>query len=238
VTAIVEAPAESVVAEGGYLAVLFDPTRGWGEHVATLAAQYPHWISAPTEAVDREQILFAIVTDPKHLAWEVWRGSDIVGIILLTDISPLVDARLHFAFFDHSLTSKTRLLRRFLAYCFGELRFQRITVQVPDFVEPLISFYRRKLGFRYEGEALAREHPAVAELGAHSTGKMQHPNVWVASRGSRRERAHWHQGAWHDVVCLRITAPEFETSRLGALCPPQPSSPPPPASSDRFSVKP
>jgi RimJ/RimL family protein N-acetyltransferase len=227
---VAEPVPEAGIPVWDYLMVLFDPARGWGDRLATLAAKYPHWISAPTEPADRERILFALVTAPGNLAWEVWRGSDIVGVVLLTDICPLVDARLHFAFFDGSLTSKTRLLRRFLAYCFTDLRFQRITVQCPDFIETLISFYRRKLGFRYEGETLAREHPAVAELGAHSTGKMQNPNVWVASRGSRRERAHWHDGAWHDVICLRLTAPEYERTRLGALCQQQPSPQAPPSS--------
>ncbi len=217
---------EPAVTEGEYLAVPFDPARQWGPYIATLAARYPHWISAPTEEHEREAILLYLVTNPAHLAWEVWRGSDIVGIILLTDISPMVDARLHFAFFDNNLVNKRRLLQRFLAYCFTDLRFQRISAHVPDFTRKLESFYRRKLGFRYEGESLAKKHPAVAQWRRQSPG--ENIDVWVASQGSRRERAHWYQGAWHDVICLRLTGPEYESSRLGALCQPPPSSPPSP----------
>jgi len=231
VTALAEPPAESVVAAGKYLAVLFDPTRGWGEYVAKLAAKYPHWISSPTAPEDRERVLFGMVTNPMHLAWEVWKDAELVGIILLTDISPLVDARMHFAFFDGNLIGKTGLLRRFLAYCFTDLRFQRISVQAPVFSTIMLSYYRRKLRFRYEGELATKKHQIVAQWRRQSPG--ENVNVWIASVGSRRERAHWHEGQWHDVLCLRITAPEFNQ---GDPCPPLPSSPPPQESSGRSSA--
>ena len=209
------------VESGSYLATLFDPARGWGPLVAKLAADYPHWISSPTTVEDREKILFGLVSNPMNLAWEVWRDGQIVGVILLTDIAPLVDARLHFAFFDHNLVNKSRLLQRFLAYCFTDLRFQRISVQVPEFFGTLLSYYRRKLHFKYEGELAVKAHPTVAQMRQRSPGDEVH--VWIAKSGSRRERAHWHKDKWHDVLCLRITAPEFTQ---GALCLPPPSSPP------------
>ena len=220
------------VESGDYLAVLFDPARGWGPLVARLAADYPHWISSPTTPEDRERILYGLVSNPMNLAWEVWRGEQIVGIILLTDLSPLVDARLHFAFFDHNLVSKTRLLRRFLAYCFTDLRFQRISVQVPEFFGTLLSYYRRKLHFKYEGESAVKEHPTVAQMRQRSPGDDVH--VWIAKSGSRRERAHWHKDKWHDVLCLRVMASEFDSQ--GVPCPPLPSSPPSPPSPPRSSV--
>lgn len=210
------------VTSGDYLMVLFDADRGWGEICARLASQYPHWISSPTDSdEERAQILFSILTGPTNIVWEVWKESELAGVIVLTDIIPLVDARLHFAFFDHSLVGKTRLLQRFLAYCFTDLRFQRISVQVPEFFGTLLSYYRRKLHFKYEGELTAKAHPTVAQMRQRSPGDEVH--VWVAKSGSRRERAHWHKDKWHDVLCLRITAPEFQGD---ASCRGEPPPPP------------
>lgn len=191
---------------------------------------------------DREKILFGLVSNPLNLAWEVWREDQLVGVILLTDISPLVDARLHFAFFDHKLVSKTTLLNRFLAYCFHDLRFQRISVQVPEFFGTLLSYYQKKLKFRFEGETNLENHQMVGALdrvlamlsridvlptaelesvlrglsGRGTPRKTAH--VWMASRGSRREQAHWQEEEqkWCDVFCLRLLASEFDS--LGVLC--------------------
>lgn len=189
--------------------------------MAQLAADYPHWIGVETDVAQRAAILFSLFSDPRHLTWEVWKGNAIVGLIVLTDIKPTSDAILHFCFFDRVLIDKTRLLRRFLAYCFEDLRFRRISVQVPVFMGTLVSYYRRKLHFEYEGERAAKQHPTVAQMRKRSPGEEVH--VWLASVGSRRERAHWFEGKWHDVLCLRLEAPassEGDPACLGS----QPSS--------------
>ena len=207
------AALEPSVEEGTYLAVVFDPERGGPgklEALLAYAVAHPEWFSTPVAEEDRAEVAWSILSHPQHLAWEVWRGEALVGILLLTDISPKVDARLHFLFFDRNLVGKVRLLRRFLRYCFDELGFQRITIWVPEYVGPLISFARRKLKFTYEGELALRTHPTVLRLNAQSPGDRYH--TWMASMASRRERSHWGNGAWHDTVCLRLTAPEFRVS--------------------------
>lgn len=229
--------AEPAVVSGDYLAVLFDPSRGWGERMAQLASDYPHWFGVPMTPAERAELLFAIFSNPSHLTWEVWKEEEIVGLIVLTQIHPKMDALLHFAFFDRNLVGKTRLLQRFLAYCFTDLRFQRISVQVPEFYQTLLSYYRRKLGFRYEGETVLANHQTVGQIRSlmdepieaavtrfRSLSPRDKVHVWLASRGSRRERLHWHEGKWHDVLCLRLLAEEFhplgDSQCLGS---PQPS---------------
>lgn len=150
------------------------------------------------------------MTNPQHRSWEVWQGGQFVGILLLTRITPKCDALLHFTFFDRNLVGKRRLILNFLHYCFSELGLHRISMEIPEFVGTLVSFCRRKLGFHYEGESRAEAHPAVSALGRGVTGQMQKPHLWVAQQGSRRERAHWHEGTWHDVICLRQTKDEYD----------------------------
>lgn len=205
------------VEQGEYVAVPFDRARGgdakWQTIVAAVA-EHPHWFNGPTAPEERERIAAHMLLHPDHLTWEVWKGGELVGGIMLWRISPKCDALLHFAFFDRKLLGKARLLRRFLRYCFDDLGFQRITVEVPQMrgqgMDALLGFCRSKLKFRYEGEGLAR-NPNVREIWEPGKEKsMQvNPHVWIASQGSRRERAHYHDGAWCDVLCLRITAPEF-----------------------------
>lgn len=156
----------------------------------------------------RAQYAYWLVTHPQHLVWEVWRGEELVGILLLHRITPKVDALLHFVFFDRNLVGKVRMLRRFLRTCFEELGFQRISMEVPEPVEKLVSFARRKLFFKYEGEQAVRSHPLIADL-ERAAGSSANPHIWASRVGSRRERAYWRDGAWHDVICLRLTAPEF-----------------------------
>lgn len=209
--------------------------------------KHPYWFSAPSTADERRKAAAWLLTSPENLTWEVWRGGDLVGILLLWRVSPKVDALFHFVFFDQNLVGKRTLLVKFLGYCFTELGFRRLTMEVPEFVRTLISFARRKLGFHFEGENRTVDHPAVQALGSGTTGRMQHPNLWVAQQGSRREGAHWHNGTWHDVICLRLTAEEYSAfiAAGGKSCQPQlsapsplPSSEPQPASSLDPSSKP
>lgn len=178
------------------------------------AVAHPEWFGAESDPEARRQSALWLLTNPYHLTWEVWRGSELVGILLLWRITPKVDAVVHFVFFDRNLVGKVRLLRNFLRYCFEELGFQRLSMEVPEDVEKLISFARRKLAFRYEGEGAVQSHPLVADL-ERWRGKDGKPHVWAASVGSRRERAHWRNGEWLDVVCLRLLAPEFREQYPG-----------------------
>lgn len=191
------------------------------------AQENPQWFGVESTAEDRQMSAYLLLTAPSNLTWEVWRGGELVGILLLWRIVPRVDALLHFVFFDRDLVGKVRLLRNFLRYCFEDLGFQRISFEVPETPAPvgvkieghdkttrkarnntLLSFVRRKLSFRFEGESAVKSHPLVAEL-KRTTGNSE-PSMWVAGVGSRREQAYWSEGRWLDVICLRLTAPEFQ----------------------------
>lgn len=176
--------------------------------ILAAAESNPQWFGVESTGEDRQASAYWLLTNPQHLTWEVWRGEELVGILLLWRITPRVDALLHFVFFDHNLVGKVKLLRRFVRYCFEELGFQRISMEVPEDVEKMVSFVRRKLAFRFEGEQSVKQHPLIADL-ERWRGKEGNPHIWAAAVGSRKERAHWRDGIWQDLVCLRLTAPEY-----------------------------
>lgn len=194
-----------------YLMQPLDLTVGTEEKlgvIQTNAAQNPAWFNGPTTPEERAHVATYLITHPEHLTWEVWRGGAFVGIVMLWRITPKSDALLHFAFADRYLAGKAALLRRFCRYCFEDLGFQRLSMEVPEYVPTLVSFARRKLAFKFEGEGLD-EHPVERVYAEPSRVKVENPHLWIASRGSRRERAHWKAGEWFDLICLRLLASEY-----------------------------
>lgn len=147
-----------------------------------------------------------LVTNPRHLPFGIWRGGDLVGLIILTDVVPGVDALMHFLFIDGKMKSKRTILIEFMGMAFHQLGFERLTMHAPDFKGGYLDFLRVKLGFRFEGEPMAAEHLEAQKLAPPG----QRPHVWLARFGSRRERTHFHDGAWHDTLCVRILKPEYE----------------------------
>ncbi len=199
------------------LALPFDPTRGdpkrWTKLFA-FVAEHPAWFSLP--GATKEQMMIsasAIVADSNNIIYEVWRGSEFVGVLSLTKITPGVDATVHFVFMDRSnLKGKRKLLLRFLKMCYEDLRFHRLTFEVPEPFGVLIRFIRRHLGFTYEGErAILADTPEVLEKVQHVPGI----STWASRVGSRREQCHWHDGSWADLMILRQTAPEFQAFLSG-----------------------
>lgn len=119
---------------------------------------------------------------------------------------PKLDALAHFAFFDRQLVGKRPLIQTMLTWCFEQLELRRISVEIPDHLEPLIRF-ARKLGFRYEGERAADQHD-LGMLPKSINGKAQ----WLARWGARKERMHQDEmGNWHDVICLCLHREDFVT---------------------------
>ena len=160
----------------------------------------------------RQTIIAATLVDPQNVAWEIWRDGTLVGILLLTRIVRGLDALAHLAFFDKKLVGKRALLRNMIARAFRELALQRLSVEIPAHLEPLIRFVRTKLDFRFEGEAQAAEHPAIAGL---PSGINNAPR-WLAHWGSRREHMHFTGTEWVDVLCLRVLASDLEMLDGGA----------------------
>ncbi len=170
--------------------------------IAGLANMFP-----VLHSLDERRVIVAqTLVDPANLAWEIWRDGTLVGILLLTRIVRGVDALAHLAFFDKKLVGKRALLRNMIAQAFRDLELQRLSVEIPAHLEPLIRFVRTKLGFQFEGEAQAAEHPALKGL---PSGINNAPR-WLAHWGSRRERMHFDGTTWQDVICLRVLASDLE----------------------------
>lgn len=210
---------ERITGAGSLIAVPYHPLTGnplKNTVILDAAVEFPHWFSGPSTAEERRQTAAWVlsetaITHPATYIWEVWRGAEFVGILMLGRVSPRVDALFHFVFFDRQLAGKRVLLKNFLGFAFDAFELQRISLEVPEFFETLVRFARRKLGFRFEGEDRTVGHDAVISLGVGTvTGKLDKPHLWVARQGSRRERAHYHNGEWRDILCLRLLRSEYQ----------------------------
>ena len=160
----------------------------------------------PQTPEDQRIIGASLLTNPANLVYGVWRGGNLVGVCILTEVVPGADATFHFLFTDGKLRSRRPVLHEFLGHCFRDLGFERISMRVPEFKPALIDFARLKLGFRFEGEVAAKLHQDVCKIAPPD----QRPHVFVARFGSRKENAHYHDGRWQDVICLRLLKDEYE----------------------------
>jgi len=179
------------------LIVPFDPDRGTAEkntYILDQLAQRPDWTVTPLSPEDRRIAAAAALVSPRNYVCEVWRGGEIVGILVVQNILPHLEAQIHFVFFDGNLVGR----RTWCQSVLEQFDLQRLIILIPEHVETLIRFARVKLGFRYEGESSLKGHPALAALG------MENPHVWVARQGSRRERSCLRNGTWVDTVQLRL----------------------------------
>lgn len=193
-----------------YLTVPFNIDRGDPTRFTVLLdflCDHPSWITIPCDDPDARRLLFiTVLTDPKNRIWEVWHGSELVGMLYLGEIRPLISGLVHWTFLDRELRGKRDLLWTWFGDCFRQWEFQSLMVGVPEFVDTLLHYVRSKLGFHFQGESTVAGHPALAALG------MENPQVWVARQGSRRERAHWHakDARWADVYMLRLLRSEYD----------------------------
>lgn len=123
--------------------------------------------------------------------WEVWRGNSLLGILLLTDVEPGMNAQCHFLFFDHELRNKRRLCLNVMTAVFEEYGLHALRVEVPECFAKYCGFLRKGLGFRYESERWL----APSE----------------AKKASRKYQATMYEGQWQDVLLLSVTSQEFAT---------------------------
>jgi hypothetical protein len=173
-------------------------------------AAYPEFLAFHHDHEQARGLAATILTHPEHVVYATYDGPDITGAIILSRMSPLVDALLHFVFLDRNLVGKRKLLRNFINLCFTDLGFARLSMEVPDLKVPLEKggesrgirlerFARKALGFRLEGEIRDRNPELPKSLS----------NSWVARQGSRRESAYFDGTQWHDVILLRLLAREW-----------------------------
>ena len=145
----------------------------------------------------RMQIIAAALTAPTSRAWEVWcsNGAEMTpsGMILLTDISPGLDAKGHYVFFDERLGDKTEVLQDVIAWIFADHEgwdgLARLTIEVPAPFVALARHATRRLGF---GGAFKHR---VSE------------RLTLQVEGVKRGAVKW-RGTPQDVLVLGLLAPE------------------------------
>ena len=196
------------------LAVPYRPFSGnleKNDRILQECVDHPTWFGTPGDAYERRVLAAAFLTDPDNRIWEVWRGDAFIGILHLSAIVPQVTALWHFGFTD-GLWGKRALLLNFLGMLYREFDLQSLQMEVPEPLSPLLRFCRAQLGFRYQGEASVGGHPVAVALAGPGAGKphIRDAPAWIARWGSRRERAHWYQDHWCDLVCLVQMREEYE----------------------------
>lgn len=160
--------------------------------------EHPEYLAYPMTPEQARCVGASLLTDQSNIVWTTHDDRGITGCVILTRIVPRVDALLHFMFGDRDLASKRKLLRNLLGYCFTDLGFNRLSMEVPEGVR-LERFARKVLDFRLEGEM----RPRNPELPRALTDN------WVARQGSRREGSYFDGTAWRDIVLLRLLASEW-----------------------------
>lgn len=160
---------------------------------------FPEFLAYPHEPQQARAVGAALLTNPEHLVYGTYNGPALTGVMILTRVSPKMDALFHFMFLDRDLASKRKVLKNFVGFCLTELGFNRLSMEVPDRGLRLERFARKALGFRLEGEIRNRNPELPKALS----------NEWVARQGSRRESAYFDGQTWHDVILLRLLASEW-----------------------------
>ena len=131
--------------------------------------------------------------------WEVWRGNELTGILLVNELVPFLDARCHFLFFDAKLADKHQLCLNAMAWLYEKVPLETLRVVIPTYARALLKF-ARKLGFRYEAEDRPFSWP---QDGRRLTADE-------ARLGSRKHHATLYAGEWHDELLLSQTKAEFD----------------------------
>lgn len=179
---------------------------------------HPEFLSYPYPPNVARVVAATLVTDPSNVVWATYDNATLTGLVILTRIVPKVDALLHFLMIDQNLAGKRKLLKNLLGYCFTDMGFHRLSMEVPEGTR-LERFARKALSFRFEGEIRDRPPELSKAL----------DNIWMAKQGSRRESSYFNGETWSDVALLRLLASEWagETGGTCRLDQPQPQLEPP-----------
>lgn len=163
----------------------------------------------PGTPEERRMLIAASLSDPRNRVWTAWRGGDLCGVLMLTGIVPRIDALCHLVFFDRQLLGRRQLIWNVMGKAFQDLDLQRLTIEIPEHLTPLIRFAQKRLAFRSEGEQVAAAHPLI---GAHIAPYVANAAQWAARLGSRRERSFWRADTneWVDCLRLRLLRSEYE----------------------------
>lgn len=199
----------------GYMALPFDWQRLGPERVSGVLDHFcahPLWMVQALGPEEMRVAAAAVLTSPDNRIWEVWRGGEMCGLLLLTNIIPMVDAQVHFTFMDRNLIGKTRLIVNWMRDCVAMFDFQRLTAEVPEYEPRLRKFYRNKLGFRYEGEGSVKDRMTRWLGHMKPEAALEQMAVEFADLSSRRERSIRGRSGpdeWKDLIRLRVLRGEL-----------------------------
>ncbi len=86
--------------------------------------------------------------EPTGLFWVV---DDFVGVFYLTDITPGVDAKVHYTFLDGRHRGRVELAQAMLRFAFEKYNFRRLSAEVPLYATESAFHLMRLVGFKKEG---------------------------------------------------------------------------------------
>jgi len=80
-----------------------------------------------------------------------WVIDDFVGVFYLTDIRPMMDAKVHYSFFDRRQKGRSELVKEMLSYAFNRYKFRRLSAEIPMHASRAVFNFAESVGFRAEG---------------------------------------------------------------------------------------
>lgn len=80
-----------------------------------------------------------------------WVVDDFVGVYFLTHIIPGEDAQVHYTFFDGQHEGRDTLTKAMLKWVFENLKFRRLSAEIPAYAAAYVTRFARSVGFKGEG---------------------------------------------------------------------------------------
>jgi RimJ/RimL family protein N-acetyltransferase len=159
------------------------------------------WDGIRDDPQARRQAVIAYLADAHNFGkcWEVWRDDEVIGVLVLNEMTPFLSARAHFVFTDSALSDKKDLCLALMKQAFESIPLEVIRVELPAYAKALLKFIR-KLGFKWESEDREFSWPADAAPLTEQLAKL----------GSRKHHGTLYRGTWHDILLLSVTRAEFQ----------------------------
>lgn len=78
--------------------------------------------------------------------------NDFTGVFYLTDIRPEEDALAHYTFFDKRHHGREPLVKEMAKWLFNRYKFNRLSVEIPNYASPQARHFVQACGFVFEGK--------------------------------------------------------------------------------------
>lgn len=133
---------------------------------------------------------------PTGLFWVV---DDFVGVFYMTRIIPNVDALVHYIFFDKIHKGREGLIKDMIRYGFDTFKFNRITVELPDYASGHAFTMIEDIGFNLEG---CKQKASENKAGWHDVFLfgLTRENFENHTKTSLRQDSHKLGNLWRRIV--------------------------------------